>query len=218
VKSLAHLAWIPAGALVGFAASFVFGDALTLPVDLYYLIYFAMVLGFLAFYVARTGLRLRPWLSRRAAWSVAAGIAVGLVMVQNVLSRPETERLAGGMLAWAVLWRGLVYGAVDGLLLHAFPWTVVWRALRAEEKGLATRLRAAALAWVAVLAVTTAYHLGYRDFRSSKIVQPNVGSTIMSVPTLVTANPIGSPLTHVFLHVAAVVHSPRTELFLPPHR
>jgi hypothetical protein len=53
---------------------------------------------------------------------------------------------------------------------------------------------------------------------SGLIVKPNVGGTIMSVPTLVTANPIGSPLTHVFLHVAAVVHSPRTDLFLPPHR
>jgi hypothetical protein len=218
VRALAHLAWIPAGALAGFAASFVFGDVLTLPVDLYYLSYFAVVLGFLALYAVRTGLRLRPWLSRRAAWSVAAGVAVGLVMVQNVLSRPGTERLAGGLLVWAVLWRGLVYGAVDGLLLSAFPWIVCWRALGAEENGLGRRLGAAALAWVAILVLTTAYHLGYRDFRSGMIVQPNVGSTIMSVPTLVTANPIGSPLTHVFLHVAAVVHSPRTELFLPPHR
>jgi len=36
--NLSHLLWIPAGALVGFGASLVFGDLLTLPVDLYYLI------------------------------------------------------------------------------------------------------------------------------------------------------------------------------------
>lgn len=36
-----HLGWIPAGAAVGFALSFLFGDRITLSVDLYYLIYFA---------------------------------------------------------------------------------------------------------------------------------------------------------------------------------
>jgi hypothetical protein len=40
----------------------------------------------------------------------------------------------------------------------------------------------------------------------------------MSIPTLVTPNPVASPITHIILHVTAVVHSPYTELFLPPHR
>lgn len=40
----------------------------------------------------------------------------------------------------------------------------------------------------------------------------------MPSPTLVTAKPIASPLGQVFLHVTAVVHSPETDLFLPPHR
>jgi hypothetical protein len=35
-----HLKWIVLGALVGFGASFTFGDLITLPLDLYYLIYF----------------------------------------------------------------------------------------------------------------------------------------------------------------------------------
>ena len=40
-----HLIWIALGALVGFGASFIFGDLLTLPLDLYYLIYFAIVIA-----------------------------------------------------------------------------------------------------------------------------------------------------------------------------
>jgi len=35
-----HLKWIVLGALVGFGASFIFGDLITLPLDLYYFIYF----------------------------------------------------------------------------------------------------------------------------------------------------------------------------------
>lgn len=216
--SLAHLGWIPAGAVVGFGASFLFGDVVTLPVDLYYLIYFAIVLGFFTFYVKRTGLDPKEWISSRLGWGVALGVAGGLVLMQGVLARPETAHLDGSMLAWAIVWRGVIYGAVDGLLLFAFPWTVAWRAFEAREKGWAVKVGAGAVALVSILLVTTTYHLGYGDFRSRMIVQPNIGSTIGAVPTLVTANPVASPLSHVFLHVTAVIHSPETDLFLPPHR
>jgi hypothetical protein len=73
-------------------------------------------------------------------------------------------------------------------------------------------------AWLFILVVTTAYHFGYADFRSRKIIQPNIGNTLISVPRLVTANPIGSPITHAVMHIAAVIHSPKTDLFLPLHR
>lgn len=216
--SLSHLLWIPAGAAVGFGASFVFADLIALPVDLYYLIYFAVVLGFLAFYARRTELDVRAWASRRLVWGVLLGIAGGLVLMRGVLARPETAHLSGATLAWALVWRGVAYGSVDGLLLFAFPWIVVWRAFGAEEKGWGPRIGSGAVALASILLITTTYHLGYRDFRSPMIAQPNIGSTIGSVPTLATANPVASPIAHVFLHVTAVVHSPETDLFLPPHR
>lgn len=61
------------------------------------------------------------------------------------------------------------------------------------------------------------YHLGYSDFRSSKLRKPVTGDLIWGVPTLATLNPIGAPLAHIGLHVAAVTHSYDTDLFLPPH-
>lgn len=112
----------------------------------------------------------------------------------------------------------MVYGAVDGLLLFAFPWIVTWRAFGAETARPARKLTAAVVAWMFTFLVTTLYHLGYSDFRSPKIVQPNIGSAIMAVPTIVTGNPVASPISHMLMHIAAVVHSPYTELFLPPHR
>lgn len=218
MRSASHLLWLPAGALVAFAAAFVFSDLLKLPVDLYYLVYFVSVLGFLTVYVRTTGLDLSGWLSRRWVAGVVAGVLGGIVLMQGVLAGPQTGALSGTMLAWAVFWRGLVYGIVDGLLLFAFPWIVVWRALRADGDGWRRKAGAGAAAWVAVLLVTTVYHLGYADFRSAKIVQPNVGSTIAVMPTLITTSPIASPISHVVLHMTAVVHTPDSELYLPPHR
>jgi hypothetical protein len=133
------------------------------------------------------------------------------------LSEPATERFTGTYLAWLIFWRGLVYGVIDGLLLSSFPWVVTWRAFDVRKKPLGKKIAFGFLAWFFILVVTTAYHLGYADFRSRKIIQPNIGNTIISVPTLVTANPIGSPITHAIMHITAVIHSPKTELFLPPH-
>jgi len=213
-----HLGWIPAGAAVGFILSFVFGDLMSLPVDLYYLIYFAGVLGFLGFYARYTRVRLRALVARRIVLALALGIVGGLVLSRGVMIRPATSPLHGMELAWALIWRGLIYGSVDGLLLIAFPWTVTWRAFGGERRGVRRKLAASATAWAAILLVTTFYHLGYADFRSRRIVQPNIGGTISAVPTLVTANPIAGPISHVFLHVTAVLHVPETDLFLPPHR
>lgn len=213
-----HLGWIPAAAAVGFAASVLFGDALRLPVDLYYGIYFAVVLVFLGCYARRTRPDTRTLGSRRLAAAGLLGLIGGLALMRAVLEQPATTPLHGAMLVWALLWRGFLYGAVDGVLLIGFPWVVAWRALRAERGGWGRRVAASGIAIAGVLLVTTSYHLGYGDFRSRKIVQPNVGAVIGSAPTILAANPLAGVLSHVILHVTAVMHAPGTDLFLPPHR
>jgi hypothetical protein len=213
-----HLKWIASGAIVGFGASFIFGDLITLPLDLYYLIYFGIVISFFTIYIKKTQLNVRELFSRRMMWGILLGLIFGALMVQNVLSRPETEKFTGLYLAWLIFWRGLIYGAIDGLLLSVFPWIVIWRAFNVEKKPLGKKIAFGLLAWLFILVLTTAYHLGYSDFRSKKIIEANIGNTIISVPTLVSANPIGSPITHAIMHIAVIIHSPKTELFLPPHQ
>ncbi len=213
-----HLIWIAWGLLVGFGASFIFGDLLTLPIDLYYLVYFGIILTFFSLYIRNTRLRLKEWFSKRLIWGILFGLIFGALLAQNVLSRPETERFTGAYLAWLIFWRGVVYGTIDGLLLSSFPWIVTWRAFDVGKKPLGKKIAFGFLAWLFILAMTTAYHLGYSDFRAKKIVQPIIGNSIISIPTLLSANPIGSPITHAIMHITAILHSPKTELFLPPHR
>jgi hypothetical protein len=213
-----HLKWIVFGVLVGFGASFIFGDLFTLPLDLYYLIYFGIIISFFTVYIKKTQLNLKEWFSRRLVLGILLGLVFGALMIQNVLSRPATEKFTGPYLAWLIFWRGLIYGAIDGLLLSVFPWVVTWRAFDVSARPQEGKIRVNLLAWVFVLAMTTAYHLGYSDFRSKKIIEPNIGNTIISIPTLASANPVGSPIAHATMHITAIIHSPKTELFLPPHR
>ena len=213
-----HLIWIALSALVGFGSSFIFGDLLTLPLDLYYLVYFGIIITFFYIYIRKTQLNPKKWFSRRWGWGVMFGLISGVFMVKFVLSIPATEKFAGVYLIWLIFWRGLVYGAIDGLLLSSFPWVVTWRAFDVEKEPLGKKIALGLLSWLFILIVTTAYHSGYSDFRSKKIIQPNIGNTIISVPTLVSRNPIGSPITHMIMHITAIIHCPKTELFLPPHR
>jgi D-alanyl-D-alanine carboxypeptidase len=136
-----------------------------------------------------------------------------------VLNEPATTRPDGLELATAIVWRGVLYGLADGLILSAFPILAVFAAFAGTRVLDRRRGKAAvgALALAVSLLFTAVYHLGYSDFRSEKIRKPLAGDVVWSIPTLVTLSPIGAPVAHAGLHVTAVVHSYETDLFLPPH-
>jgi hypothetical protein len=216
-----HLAWLVAGLVVGFAVPFLFADVLRLPKDLYYGVYIASVLLFFVAWARATGQRLDLMVRRRWRSAVVLGVVFALVLGFAVVrSEPAGPGPEGLALVRAVLWRGVAYGAVDGLLLSAFPILSVFAAaegsrLRRSRPGTVV-VGAAAL--LASLLMTAVYHLGYPDFRSPLLARPVAADLVWSVPTLVTLNPIGTPITHAAMHVTAVLHNYDTEVFLPPHR
>lgn len=215
-----QIPWLGAGLAGGFLVPFVLADRLSLPKDLYYGIYGALVIAFLAAWIRATE---RPWRATvRRHWRLAVvlGLLFGAVLAFIVLKADATARPGGAGLVGAVLWRGLFYGAIDGLLLSSFPILAVFGAF--ADTHLAQRRRGKAVigvvALIASLLMTATYHLGYSDFRSEKLRSPLAGDVLWSAPTLLTLNPIGAPIAHMTLHTAAVLHSYHTDLFLPPHR
>lgn len=214
-----HLAWLVAGLGVGFAVPFVFADTLELPKDVYYGVYALAVLLFIALWARSTGQALGQMIRRRWLLASALGLTAGAVLVFIVLGKDATSGPHGLELAGAVMWRGLVYGAVDGLMLSAFPILAVF-AMFAGTKArdrLRGKIAIGFAAVVASMAMTAVYHLGYSDFRSEKVRQPIAGDVIWSAPTLLTLNPIGAPIAHATMHTAAVLHTYQTDVFLPPH-
>lgn len=125
-------------------------------------------------------------------------------------------------LAFEVLWRGLLYGLADGLLLTVFPSLAVLNLLHGDLSGVVRKVTYVVGAYALVFLVTLVYHAGYGTYRSNGFGEdglggPLTGSPIWSAPALLTANPLGALVTHSTLHVSAVVHEYETELFLPPH-
>jgi hypothetical protein len=212
--------WLLGGMLYAFAVPFVFADVLELPRDVYYGIYFAAVAGLFYAWLHVTRRSARTLLLRRWPWAVGLGLAVAAVLALMVLRTEDTTARPDGLaLVGAVLWRGLLYGLADGLLLSAFPILVVFAAFDGSRplRSWPGRIGVGVVALLASLAVTATYHVGYSDFRSAEVRKPVAGDVVWSMPTLLTLNPIGAPIAHAGLHTSAVLHSYGTEVYLPPH-
>jgi hypothetical protein len=215
-----HVAWLAAGTVVSFLVPFVFADQIGLQKDVYYGVYGLVVLGLFIGWARDTHQSLTDMCTRRWRLTLVLAAVFAAVTVLIALRAEDAGPTPEGIsLAGSILWRGLFYGAIDGLLLSAFPILVVFAAFGGsrlrERRGGMVAIGAVALA-TSVL-VTATYHLGYSDFRSSKVRKPMTGDLVWSVPTLVTLNPIGAPIAHAALHVTAVSHNSETDLFLPPH-
>jgi pimeloyl-ACP methyl ester carboxylesterase len=214
-----QLLWLLAAGVVGFLMPYLFTDVVSVPRDGYYAIHAAVVFALFLAWTHASGLSLRSLLVRNWKWAIALGAAAAAILAAIAFTFDSTPHPHGLSFAGAILWRGIVYGSADGVLLGALPVLIVFTAFP-FVRGRAHLLRTVAtgaLALVAAIALTAVYHLGYSDFRSSKVATPMRGTAIWSAPTLLTLNPIGSVIAHTGQHVAAVIHSYEGDTYLPPH-
>jgi hypothetical protein len=216
-RAMRQLTWFALGAALAFAVPFVGVSVLGLQHDLYYAAYFTITLLLLGTYARSEQVDLRALFTRNWLKSVAIGVPVAAFVVWNVLhSDGATSRPHGAYFAFELVWRGLGYGLVDALLLTAFPCVVAYSILHGRASGPAARARYIAIALPLIMLITATYHLGYPQYRQDGIGKPEIGNTIISVPMLATANPIGAIAAHASMHIAAVTHSYETRVFLPP--
>ena len=212
-----HLIWFAALTTVSFLAPFLLTSVWSLHHDLYYLIYFVITGWMLVAYVRSSGFDLADRLHRRWRSSLIIGVASAAFVVWSVVGRIEaTPRPAGLYFVFEIFWRGALYGVVDALLLSAFPGLVALGLMRSNISGLLRRTTYGVLTHVLVVFITVAYHVGYEELRDRDLVGPVLGNTVISVPVIATANPIGSIVAHTAMHLAAVTHAYESKDRLPP--
>jgi hypothetical protein len=215
----AHLGWIVAAGLLGFAISLIFSALLRLPRDIFLVPYIGFTLLFLFAYARWSGLSIQDLILHNWVWGVIGAVILGIVTIRNVLSQPASPRSKGFNLAFDLLWSGFLYGLTDGLLLSVFPVMATWQAftLLSWTSTAPGRILVALLAVLASMFVTSAYHFGYIEFRGKRLITANVGNTVMTLGVLVTSNPLAAMICHPAMHMAAVLHGPALVIQLPPH-
>jgi hypothetical protein len=215
-ETVTQLGWYLAGVVTAFLLPFIFSSALDLNHDLYYLVYFAGASAFLATYATVTKLEVRELFTRQWRWSLGLGLLTAVFLVFNVLNNEDSTPHPDGLyFVFSIAWRGVVYGVIDALVLTAFPVAVAYSLMSGSIETPMRRVTFSALSLVLILVITGVYHLGYEQFREDGVRGPEIGNAIISVPAIVTVNPLGSVVAHASMHVAADVHAYETDLFLP---
>jgi hypothetical protein len=195
---------------------FVFSSLLDLHHDVYLGVYFAFVICVLTVYVRRNSIDAAATARRHWRWGLLAGVLFGIPIVRNVFTETETVHPDGLYFAFELIWRGATYGAVDAMLLTVFPCVLVYQALGGSLVTWRKRLTYFFVSLALVMTITATYHLGYSTYRENGVRDPEVGNSLISLPMLLTANPVGSILDHSAMHVAAVVHEYEGDTRLPP--
>lgn len=216
IKSRAGYAlWFVMGTALSFVIPFLFSSILGLQHDLYYLVYFTLVLNFLGLFAKAAHIRLSTF-SRYWPVSFGLGVLIAAWLVMNVLNQPATAHPTGPYFAFELVWRGALYGLVDALLLSAFPCLVAYGLWNHSLHGIGRKIGYWLTALLLVISITAIYHVGFTAYRSAALANPEVGNTIISIPTLFTVNPLGSLIAHPVMHVTAVVHQYQGNVFTPP--
>jgi hypothetical protein len=207
--------WIVAAGTVGFAVSSVFSARLRLERAPFVLVSALAVCAFTTAYVRLARVDLVSECRRRPLAGLAAGAAVGLVLIFGIVGQPGGPAPRGFALVMALGWFGVVYGAADAALLTIVPVLVAQR--KASGSGREWRGGRLGVAMTASLLVAALYHVGFDEFRGPSLIQPLIGNAIVTAGYLMTRNPMTPLLAHVIMHGAAVVHGMEGTLQLPPH-
>jgi hypothetical protein len=214
-----YIGWIFAAALLGSALSIVFAGILRLPRTLFLIPYIGIAGLFCYAYIRWSGLSIVELIRYNWIWGVVGAILLALFTVRNILSQPVSPRPTGLQLGFDLLWSGVAYGLVDALLLTVIPVLATWQAFTllnwtANWPG---KIFVGVLALLASVLVTSAYHLGYPEYRGAGLFGPVIGNSSMTLGYLITNNPLAAVFSHIAMHIAGVLHGPASVVQLPPH-
>jgi hypothetical protein len=214
-----YLGWVAAAGLLGFTLSSVFAGMLHLPRSLYLIPYIGMAGLFFYAYIRWSGTSIGEVIRRNWVWGLVGAVLLILFTVKNILSQPASPRSEGFTLIFDLLWSGVAYGLTDALLLTVLPVLATWQAFAQLHwtENLPGKVFAGVVAILASLLVTASYHLGYPEYRGAGLFGPVIGNTAMTLGYLVTGNPLAAVVSHVSMHVAAVLHGSASVIQLPPH-
>jgi hypothetical protein len=211
--------WILAAAAIGFTISGVGAQLLELTRPWIVCALSIAVALFTTGYVRANDLAVGAIISHRWKWAMVRGSAIGIVLVLLVLPDDPTPTPGTAELAVNVVWLGVVYGVAEALLVNVVPMMAAWHAFRGAgwTATWSGKFWAGVFTILANLLVTSAYNLGFPEFRGAEIAGPLSGNFLIGVGFVLAPNPIISIISHVILHIASVLAGGAGPVHLPPH-
>lgn len=215
----AHIGWIVAAGVLGFAVSVIFSSFLRMPRNVYLFPYIGLSSLFIYSYARWSKIPIMDLLRHNWYWGLIGAVLLALFTVNNIRSQPASQRAKGLPLVFDLLWSGVIYGLADALLLSVLPVIATWQSftLLNWTANFLGKTLVGVIAVLSSLLVTAAYHLGYSEYRGRGLFGPVIGNTAMTIGYLLTNNPLAAILSHIAMHIAGVLRGPASVTQLPPH-
>jgi hypothetical protein len=202
-RSWKHILWVFGGSIMFFLLPLIAFHLLDMSTDLYYFVFLLASLAFLSVYRKKSALNLKS--SIKSGWALGLILAVffGLGFISYYLT-VSTEG-AGNTNITVIIWRGLAFGFFSGVLLSAFPFVATWRAFAGTTPGRLRRVGVVIIAAFSVTLMSFSHNIGMIGPDMNKIEKQVKVELIASLPTLLSGNPIASPITKTFFRVSKTV-------------
>jgi hypothetical protein len=212
--------WLIGAAIIGFLVSFIFADWLGLSRKIFLIFYVVAVVIFILIYVIWSNLDFLAFLFQNWIWGLIVGAIIGALLVKNVFSQSKTKESESSSKTVDILWLGLVYGIIDALFLNVMPVLITWEAFSFLDwtSSILGGFVVILIGLGGSLFVTFFYHIGYKEFRNSKIKFVFIGNTLITLAFLISFSPLGAIISHTAMHIAATIKGPETTIQLPPHK
>jgi hypothetical protein len=209
--------WLATIIATAFGVALVFSDLLLWPRSLYLLPYVLIVGGLSFMYLRRVGFTLRD-LTHNWPAGIAVAAAASYFVIGSLDRFPISARPEGVALAVSLAWVGVIYGLVDALPLNVLPVLLARDLVTLDNRapwlnGTVRGLVALAISSGGALV----YHLGYSEYRGAGMIAPVLGNALITATFVVSGSPLAPLVTHVAMHIAAVLHGMETVPQLPPH-
>jgi hypothetical protein len=214
-----NLLWIIIVSLSAFGVSAIFAGWLKFQRNVYLLFYIPTGAAIFILFMYSNHADARELFTHNWYWGLLGAVVAAAFVIRNVLSQPSSEKHSGFALISDIIWPGFTYGLIDSLLLSVIPIVAVQLAFNhaAWANGWVGKIGVDIIALLASLFVTVIYHLGYPEFRGTKVIWPVIGNGVLSLAFLLTMSPLAAILPHIAMHITAMIHGRETTGQVPPH-
>lgn len=193
--------WLAAAAALVFLLPLVFVGLLRAPAPAFYMILMICSAGFIWRYARSSNLQWSESLKHGWALGTILSVFLGLAFI-SISGAPVSLNAMLHLGIAPVIWRGLLYGLVSGILISVIPFVVVWRALAGPNPGLMRRVGVTLVAGISISLMSLLFNLGMSGFNGRGIQNQVKMSVIVSAPTLISGSPLAAPLSNIFLQVS----------------
>ncbi len=209
-RSWKHIFWVLAVCLFVFAVPYISLYILKINNDLFYFLFLVTGIFFLWIYKKRSKIKVRSALKSGWALGIILALFIGLSFISfNMTDYSDITTTLGNKGVFAIFWRGIVYGLISGILISAFPFIAVWRAVAGSNPGSFRKFITIVVAFASILLTSASFSAGTSGFDKDKIAESVKMNLVAGLPTLLSGNPLASPIAGAFLRVSENINTTR---------